>query len=281
MAALVACGDSDDGDGPFTTGGPVEDGTDPPGSQVLEATLIDLVDRPDWTNENLEAQGGSGGVIDDRPIDPEVTFGLSGESTPEAEGRVDTRQFVAVIADAGCTAVESAELRREGDNLGVRFIGEDHDECYAHSSPYVQFEVPGDQLEGIETIELQPPLDPTGPGELVDLIRMGSGREVGEVTTRAAELPSPETESLAEDLVVVEAQAALEYEPPEGMTGFAFVLSGCQEDGAELVLTEDEISAVLTTSDPEEIVSCAEAVEFLAIFQIPDEALPEGAELDP
>lgn len=53
------------------------------------------------------------------------------------------------------------------------------------------------------------------------------------------------------------------------MTGFFFVVSGCQEDTVELVVTQNEITPVLAMSDPEEIVSCDQAVEYLVTFQVP------------
>jgi hypothetical protein len=76
---------------------------------------------------------------------------------------------------------------------------------------------------------------------------------------------------------VAEAITALEEPAAEGTRGAAFFLTGCAETGAELTFEGTTIGADLTGGEG---TVCDAAVYFLATFEIPDEAIPEGATLD-
>ncbi len=57
----------------------------------------------------------------------------------------------------------------------------------------------------------------------------------------------------------------------DGIRLFAFVLSGCQHDGASLVIRDTRISAMPTGG---ENVSCFVAEYFLAVFAVPADRVP-------
>lgn len=117
--------------------------------------------------------------------------------------------------------------------------------------------------------------DEGGEGELVDLVQLSQGASA-EAPVQAARLGTPESQALADSLGDQDARQALADEPPDGMTGLAFVLLGCQDTGADLEITDGEISATLTS---DEVVNCAVADEYLAIFRVSDDAIPDGADL--
>lgn len=65
-----------------------------------------------------------------------------------------------------------------------------------------------------------------------------------------------------------EVQAAMSHQPSEGMSAVAFVLPGCQDTGAHLAVSGGTMEAHLTN---DEVINCAEAEYFLAIFEMPDD----------
>ncbi|WP_233598667.1 hypothetical protein [Amycolatopsis sp. WAC 01375] len=62
-----------------------------------------------------------------------------------------------------------------------------------------------------------------------------------------------------------EVRGALSFVLPADRRGFAFVLPGCAEDGAELTVERDTLTAELTGG---ENVNCAQANYFLAVFSV-------------
>ncbi|RSN34755.1 hypothetical protein DL990_12915 [Amycolatopsis sp. WAC 01416] len=62
-----------------------------------------------------------------------------------------------------------------------------------------------------------------------------------------------------------EVSGALSFALPSDRRGFAFVLPGCAEDGAELTVERDTLAAELTGG---ENVNCAQANYFLAVFSV-------------
>ncbi|MBE1577875.1 hypothetical protein ACFORH_11820 [Amycolatopsis roodepoortensis] len=73
-----------------------------------------------------------------------------------------------------------------------------------------------------------------------------------------------------------EARAALAYAPPADRRGFAFVLPGCAEDGAELTVEGDTLTPELTGG---ENVNCATANYFLAVFSVERDSIPAAPKL--
>jgi hypothetical protein len=80
------------------------------------------------------------------------------------------------------------------------------------------------------------------------------------------------------NLEVDEAVDALETPAAEGTRGAAFVLTGCTETGAELTIEGSTITATPTGGD--ENTNCVAQAYFLATFDIPDDAIPQGAHLE-
>jgi hypothetical protein len=69
---------------------------------------------------------------------------------------------------------------------------------------------------------------------------------------------------------------ALERPAADGARTAAFFLSGCEETGARLTIEGSQLNAELTGG---ENINCAMAVNFLAIFEIPEQAIPADARL--
>jgi hypothetical protein len=59
-----------------------------------------------------------------------------------------------------------------------------------------------------------------------------------------------------------------------GVRLFAFLLSGCQNDGASLVIESTRVSAVLTGGED---IRCLVAEHYLALFAVPASLIPPGA----
>lgn len=107
----------------------------------------------------------------------------------------------------------------------------------------------------------------SGPGQLVDFVSLGTG-----VRRHAVELTGENGPALAAELARLDvtnmdqARAALSTSPGPEERAFAFVLPGCAETGAELVIADGEIDAELTGGED---TACATAVYFLATFRVP------------
>ncbi|MEJ7832042.1 MAG: hypothetical protein WKF79_03945 [Nocardioides sp.] len=63
----------------------------------------------------------------------------------------------------------------------------------------------------------------------------------------------------------------------DGVRRFAFVLTGCQENDPELLLEADVLQAEFTE---ESNVDCGQLEYYVAVFDVPEDDLPEGFELD-
>jgi hypothetical protein len=85
--------------------------------------------------------------LGDAPID-KASPGRVVESKAEPGLR-----YVAVMGETGCRLPTYVELRRVGDDLEVRFLGgEDHDECYRPYTPFAQFAVPAEEVDGVSGV---------------------------------------------------------------------------------------------------------------------------------
>ena len=56
--------------------------------------------------------------------------------------------------------------------------------------------------------------------------------------------------------------------------------AGCQFASAELWGTRTTLTAHFEQEDPDVVINCGQAEYFLAVFDVPVEAVPPGAELD-
>lgn len=133
-------------------------------------------------------------------------------------------------------------------------------------------------------------------GELVELVELGT-LSVDDTEVRSAWVGSDEATEMAEALEdaadlddqdglddlddgrLARALAALDHQPPVGNRSVAFILSGCAETSAKLTIDGSLIGAELVESGGTE-TNCDVAVHFLAVFDIPEAALPENPRLD-
>ena len=63
-------------------------------------------------------------------------------------------------------------------------------------------------------------------------------------------------------------------------TALAFVRPGCQFASAELWATRSTLTAHFEQEDPDIVIDCGQAEYYLAVFDVPAEAVPPDAELD-
>jgi hypothetical protein len=130
-------------------------------------------------------------------------------------------------------------------------------------------------------------VDGDGPGtiEARSFVQLGSGAvdlepmwldDAGTLESAIQSLTAAGADD--RNLEVDEAVDALETPAAEGTRGAAFVLTGCSETGAELTIEGSTVAATPTGGD--ENVNCAVQAYFLAVFDIPDDAIPQGAHLE-
>jgi hypothetical protein len=114
-----------------------------------------------------------------------------------------------------------------------------------------------------------------GSGTLEAFVRLGSNAQLAGLAP--AELGTADGQELeralehAEISNMDEVRAALSYVPPADRRGFAFVMSGCEEDGAVLTVERDTLTADLTGG---ENVDCAQANYFLAVLSAERDSIP-------
>lgn len=146
-----------------------------------------------------------------------------------------------VLALSGCAGVLGIGGPGDGDGPGTRTD-------FVRLGP-LRMDAPAGLAQGVR-------LDAGGPG--------GSGDAVYRKLRAAGadELPR--------------ARAALHRAAPEGRVRLAFVLPGCAETGARLVVREGSVRAELTGGED---VACGQAVFQLAVFDVARADLPEGTRL--
>jgi hypothetical protein len=188
-----------------------------------------------------------------------------------------------VTGATGCRAPEHAELVRDGDDLTARFVGgEDHPECVRQVGPSAQFAVSAAAVRGVRTIGGKQPLDPHGPGTLERFIQLGPAR-VGSAA-KPAELGTPAASELSEALRTAgstnldQAAQVLAAGPPAGRRGFAFVATGCAQNGAVLIVQHDTLSVKLTGGTG---TVCVAPAHFLTVFSVDHDRIPEKLTLTP
>ncbi|WP_242579101.1 hypothetical protein [Amycolatopsis sp. 195334CR] len=223
----------------------------------------------------------SGGALSDRPIDTGVFQGWYGRgSTLGHQVTARPGSHYVVVSGSGCTLPEQSELVRTGDDLHARFIEEDEVDCAQADGWIAQFTVNADAVRGVRTIGGKPPLAPDGPGTLEEFIALGSRP----VDLRHAELGTDHAQDLYQALEragsanLVRAGATLESRPPQRRRGFAFVLSGCAELAAVLVVDHRTLTAKATGGEG---TTCVTANYFLATFTIDRDRIPPDPVLSP
>lgn len=257
------------------------DETPEPGGDRLGATLVGFEPAAAAVRIGI-------GAVGDAPIDLAVVSGwLSAErpgtgmpdrdedkQVPDQPGR----SYVLVTATTGCRVSDTAELWRDGDDLRVRFVGgQDREECVAAYNAMAQFEVESAQVEGVTTVSGRPVLAGAGPAKLTGFVQLGpiSRPSIEPVelrgnagTTLYAALQHARASNLAE------ARDALQRPPTAGHRAYGYVLSGCAETGARLIVQPKFLIAELTGAEK---TVCAAAAYFLATFEIPAKLVPAAA----
>jgi len=257
----------------------------PPEQTKLDAELVEFV--PDYSG------GRFTGAMSDTPIDVALLRGWRTDATGgDTEPRdpatalnaadVPGMTYVALSASTYCRLSDTAELFLRGTDLVVQFGGgEDHQECARQYEAYVQFAVPEAEVATVVTVGGTAPVDPDGPAVLTHFVPLGVlDGEAGDIKpTRFGWGAAP---AMREDLIAVgaedsgELREALPDEADEDSTALAFVLDGCAEDGAKLVLTPSVISAELTGGEG---TDCESASWFLAVFTVENTYAQWEAEL--
>jgi hypothetical protein len=221
-------------------------------------------------------------AISTTPIRPDAFAGWfagAGSLTDEpAEHPAEAgTTYVAVAASTKCRVPESIEVTRAGTDLRVTFEGgTEHEECYRAVGPLAVLALPSDQLRGVRTVNGAAPVGAGGPGRLADFVPLRTGR------IEAAAAALGDTAALRSALsaggvdVSGAVAAALDRTVAAGERGFAFVLSGCAETSAVLLVDHDTITADLTGGDGK---VCAKPAYFLTTFltnadQVPPQAKP-------
>ena len=120
----------------------------------------------------------------------------------------------------------------------------------------------------------------TGQAKLEAFVGLGSAPLP--VGLKAAELGTAEGQAFQRTLERAkvsnpdEVRAALSFSPAADRRAFAFVEPGCAEDGAELTIERDTLTAELTGG---ENVNCATANYFLTVFSVDRDSIPAAPTL--
>jgi len=217
-------------------------------------------------------------ALSESPVDFRAFAGWYGGATDDELEPMATKAdttYVAVTDSTKCRAPTSVGARLVGDDLVVTFAGGvDRPECARGVGPTALLALRSADVRGVRTVNGAAPLDPAGPGTLVDLVELGAG-SFDEIAPAAL----GQTEAMAARLTgAADAVAALSKPLPDGHLGFAFVRSGCGETGAVLLVSHKEIDADLTGGENKR---CFAPEYFLATFTIASENVPEAAALAP
>ena len=207
---------------------------------------------------------------------------------PDARVRVGTaeleqlpdkpdRSYVQVTATTGCRLADSAELTRDGDDLRVRFTGgQDHEECVRPYNALARFELATAQVEGVKTVLGKEPLPGAGPAKLTGFVQLGP---ISRASIDPVELRGNAGQTLYAALQharasnLGKARVVLQRTPTAGQRAYAYVLTGCAETGAQLIVDSRVLRAELIGDK----TVCVAAAYFLATFEIPAKLVPAGA----
>ncbi|WP_344593712.1 hypothetical protein [Actinomadura vinacea] len=217
-------------------------------------------------------------------------FADTGRGAPDADdveklaaGRDYGREVVVLFSyTSDCDSARGAHLTSDGPgSLSMRLTGvTEHEEC---AEPYDNLAVfavekarapSGLMLGGSRTGRP----DPVSPGEL-----LAFGKLTGPPprSTRAAEVSQPDQleqflrslPAAGDELVRGDGSA---LQAGQGRRRFGFVLSGCREKTAILMIGEDRLAAEPVGDDA---TSCESAEHYVAVFAIDAPHVPPGARL--
>jgi hypothetical protein len=249
-----------------------EAGTPAPGDDIPVRVLA--FEPGGWAPKRLAA-------VSDTPIRLDAFAGWYGgaeslDELPDPQPDEPDTTYVAATDATHCRAPEQVRVSRAGADLRVEFIGgTDHETCVRAVGPIAYLALPTREVRGVRTVNGAAPVDAAGPGRLTDFVPLGT---VGFGRNAAAELGDTgalRTRLAATGVAIAgDVAAALNRPVPAGERGFAFVLTGCEEKSAVLLVSPDRITADLVR---DEAVGCAAPVYFLVTFTAAAADLPEHA----
>jgi hypothetical protein len=217
-------------------------------------------------------------ALSDSPVDLRAFAGWYGGATDDegepVAAKPDTT-YLAVTDSTGCRTPKSVDVRRVKNDLVVTFTGgTDHQECVRAVGPSAVLALRAADVRGVRTVNGGTPLDPAGPGRLVDFVALPPGSFEGIAPAALGQVDAMATQLSGS----ADAVAALRKPVPDGHFGFAFVRSGCRATGALLLVSHQLLDADVTGG---ETTRCVAPEYFLATFTIASENVPETAELAP
>ncbi|MGI5125423.1 hypothetical protein ACQEVB_01285 [Pseudonocardia sp. CA-107938] len=208
------------------------------------------------------------------PVRLSVFAGWYGRAEPGGDRVVPDpgRTLLAVAGDTGCRLATGVALHRVGDDLRVDFTGGTASQtCTRPFGPVALLSVPTAAVAGVRTVDGRPPVAATGPGVLTGFVRLPAGPQA------AVELGPAAAALAAQVRDDAQARALLDRPVPAGARAFAFVLSGCRDTSAELLVRPGGMAAEPVGGDG---VACFLPEYYLATFEVPADRVPEPALLD-
>ncbi|WP_342800583.1 hypothetical protein [Nocardia sp. No.11] len=183
----------------------------------------------------------------------------------------DTEALIAFSWGAGCSPGDGAKLTSEGDaDYSVRLTGADDppSECVAPWEILAVFALPAAEVPTTTRLGGYRP-DPPGPAILTHFERIAvgtapRGAEVSQPDQLAAFAAGLDTVTAARVRSAVSGRAA-------GDRAFAFVATGCHDDGAYLAISRERLRPVLTATEP---VACVVPDYYVAVFTTPAVSVP-------
>jgi hypothetical protein len=240
-----------------------------PGSELLPAEVVAFA--ASGANTDIEVV-----EISDEPILWPEYAGRWGDEYSEKEPVADEpgMTYLAVAASTGCRVPLDVRVTRTGPSLSVEFTGGSEPEtCAAPYAPSVLLALRSTDVEGVRSVNGLAPAEATGPGELIAFVPLGAGLDLDASGSELRLDPLYTSLEAAGANNLAEAKAALETDVPDDFLGLAFVLAGCAETSAVLVI-DKPLRADLTGG---ENTNCDAPEYFLATFEVPAEYVPEGA----
>jgi len=209
------------------------------------------------------------------PVQLRIFAGWYGKAETDDTSGVDRvvpkpgQTLLAVASETGCRLSTGLEVRRVGDDLRVGFTGGTASQtCTRPYGPVALLSVPTAAVVGVRTVDGVAPVAASGPGVLTGFVRLESG------PATAVEIGRGEAALAARLERNAEAQAALGRPVRAGTQAFAFVLTGCRDTGAVLLVTYGGMSAEPVGGEG---ITCFLPEYYLATFEVPADRVPEPA----
>lgn len=180
--------------------------------------------------------------------------------------------LLAVANSTGCRLATGVEVRRAGDDLRVAFTGgEPHQACVRAYGPVALLSVPTFAVEGVRTVDGRPPVAATGPGRVTGFFPLARGGPLGAVEIGRGDSPAVLAAVLEENGDADAAAALIRLVTP-GTRAFGFVLTGCRDTGAVLLVHHQWLDAEPTGGEG---IACYLPEYYLVTFEVPADRVPE------